>query len=837
MKKCITNLPVTALAMTGLALVCMPTTAAPIPVSSYVYQDQPKPGNATLGDDSNVKLTDGNLGATSGWSSGTYIGWNVQPITTHVTFDLGSVVDVGTVDVYGETAYGGGASQPDSVTVSVSSDDVTYSAPVPVTMTFATDSGSRSLATLDVSAFADARYYRLTFTNSDTNWMMLGEVAFADLSVDSTPPTLASSDIVDDKSGGPVAANTPMVYTVTFSEDMDASTVEASDFEDKDGDVSITIGTITENSLGVFTVQVTPTSAGTLQLQVPIGAVLKDAAGNDLVTTSAIVDDTAITITPPDVTPPTLASSDIVDNKSGGPVAANMPMVYTVTFSEDMDEATVTADDFENAGTSSVSILSVSETSPGVFSVQVQPTDAGTLRLAVKSGAVLNDAAPIPNALNTGSAIEDDTTITVDPEIGVISGGASYTYDPAGVQPVGQSSLLDAGNLKLTDGVFPISGWSDGTNVGFKDGTTAQKAVGKPSVTFDLGAQYDLSTIDVWTEDQYSAAGTESVTISSSTDGVTFSPTTVADPLNWVDQGATYGNKVSIDVSALPTGQYIKMVFVEPSQWMMLTEIEMRGVISGGGDTTPPAWAATYPQVDTLTATGATARAQIDEAGTAYFVVVADGAAAPSAAQVKAGNDAGDSAALASGSIALAAGTENTAAISGLTAGTAYDVYFVAEDGAPNLQVTPVKVDITTLTLFAAWGGGAGFDVDTNGDGVNNGLAFLLGASDPNADATGLLPTVSESGGDLVLTFSMLNAANRGSASLATQHSSDLGATDAWDAAGNQETVPEGPGLGIVVGVVSFDVTANGTLNDVVATIPGSEGSAGKLFGRLLGTE
>ena len=50
----------------------------------------------------------------------------------------------------------------------------------------------------------------------------------------------------------------------------------------------LTIGTVTETTPGVFTVPVTPTSAGPLQLQVNAGAVLKDAAGNPLDTTSAI---------------------------------------------------------------------------------------------------------------------------------------------------------------------------------------------------------------------------------------------------------------------------------------------------------------------------------------------------------------------------------------------------------------------------------------------------------------------------------------------------------------------------------------------------------------------
>ncbi|MDP4643721.1 MAG: autotransporter-associated beta strand repeat-containing protein, partial [Opitutales bacterium] len=68
--------------------------------------------------------------------------------------------------------------------------------------------------------------------------------------------------------------------------------------------------------------------------------------------------------------------------------------------------------------------------------------------------------------------------------------------------------------------------------------------------------------------------------------------------------------------------------------------------------------------------------------------------------------------------------------------------------------------DGTTLTLvstvapsdpYDVWSGGATFDVDTNGDGVDNGLAFILGAADENADALSLLPDGAATGGDLVL--------------------------------------------------------------------------------------
>jgi hypothetical protein len=64
-----------------------------------------------------------------------------------------------------------------------------------------------------------------------------------------------------------------------------------------------------------------------------------------------------------------------------------------------------------------------------------------------------------------------------------------------------------------------------------------------------------------------------------------------------------------------------------------------------------------------------------------------------------------------------------------------------------------INLSGTGQTPYEAWAGGAAFGDDANGDGISNGLAFLLGASGPNANALDLLPTVSETGGNLVLTF------------------------------------------------------------------------------------
>lgn len=150
------------------------------------------------------------------------------------------------------------------------------------------------------------------------------------------------------------------------------------------------------------------------------------------------------------------------------------------------------------------------------------------------------------------------------------------------------------------------------------------------------------------------------------------------------------------------------------------------------------------------------------------------------------------------------------------------------------LNTTSAILDDTTITVrskYEAWSGASDFDVDSNGDGVRNGLAFLLGAAHKNVSALSLLPTATHSGGNLILTFNMLNSANRKSASLRVQQSNDLGISDAW---AESAVVPDVGGLSPAVNGVTFNVTLGSPTNTVVATVAASEALPGtKLFGRL----
>jgi autotransporter-associated beta strand protein len=134
---------------------------------------------------------------------------------------------------------------------------------------------------------------------------------------------------------------------------------------------------------------------------------------------------------------------------------------------------------------------------------------------------------------------------------------------------------------------------------------------------------------------------------------------------------------------------------------------------------------------------------------------------------------------------------------------------------------------VSTVASYEAWALGNAFDADANGDGVKNGMAFLLGASNPTATVTE--PVAIQSGGNLVISFNLLKPINRGTAVLSVEHSSDLGIADPWTTVLATDS-NSGPTNG-----VTFVVTpGSGTTNAVQATINSAQGDgAGKLFGRL----
>ena len=110
------------------------------------------------------------------------------------------------------------------------------------------------------------------------------------------------------------------------------------------------------------------------------------------------------------------------------------------------------------------------------------------------------------------------------------------------------------------------------------------------------------------------------------------------------------------------------------------------------------------PATANVTTDGFDITASLNEAGTVLYVIVPRNAAAPSVAQVLAGQDASGSAALGSGSQSVpSAPYSATVPVSGLSLGTDYDVYVVARDSASpaNAQAAAVKLSVSTLSNTA----------------------------------------------------------------------------------------------------------------------------------------
>lgn len=104
--------------------------------------------------------------------------------------------------------------------------------------------------------------------------------------------------------------------------------------------------------------------------------------------------------------------------------------------------------------------------------------------------------------------------------------------------------------------------------------------------------------------------------------------------------------------------------------------------------------------VSDITYTTANFKATSTLDATGYWMVVPRNATAPVAAEIKAGSNYGSVTVTSSGSGAMTANVERTFAISGLTAGTAYDLYFVSEDPSPAFSDV-LRVQFSSLAYTA----------------------------------------------------------------------------------------------------------------------------------------
>ncbi len=184
--------------------------------------------------------------------------------------------------------------------------------------------------------------------------------------------------------------------------------------------------------------------------------------------------------------------------------------------------------------------------------------------------------------------------------------------------------------------------------------------------------------------------------------------------------------------------------------------------------------------------------------------------------------------------------------ISGATAWTATGDVWTKTVGSKTYsfdEATGVLTLTSTGSGFDTWasskgltGGDAAFDADPDHDGLSNGLEYVLGG-EPNpanagSNSASLLPTVSESAGNLIFTFKRKDVSEN-DVNLKFQWSADLTfPSPASD-------VPIGA-LDSVTDTITVDVTEDSPdaeTDTIVITVPASKAAGGKLFGRLVAVE
>lgn len=158
-------------------------------------------------------------------------------------------------------------------------------------------------------------------------------------------------------------------------------------------------------------------------------------------------------------------------------------------------------------------------------------------------------------------------------------------------------------------------------------------------------------------------------------------------------------------------------------------------------DTTAPTLSS--PTSSQLAQTTVTPRVTTDEANGTLYVVLVPSGNRPSAAQIKAHQNASGSAAIAYNSLTVSTtGAQTYPQLTGLTENTAYTLAYMHEDAAGN-QSTPAYYDFTTTQYVPVFSfapstvnvvqGGFGVQAQMDRDGALYAVALLKGSAAPSA--------------------------------------------------------------------------------------------------------
>jgi len=315
-------------------------------------------------------------------------------------------------------------------------------------------------------------------------------------------------------------------------------------------------------------------------------------------------------------------------------------------------------------------------------------------------------------AIVTVQAQNDPPTISGYPAT-TVKQDASYSFTPSASDPdVGDTKTFSISNkpswANFNTSTGQLSGTPGNADVGtyaaititVADASDATDTLGPFSIdvinTNDVPTDISLSSNSVNQSGGANATvGTFSTTDVDAGDTHTYSLVPGSGDTDNGSFNINNGTLQAKDASVLISGDYSVRIQTDDGNGGTYQKAFTITVV----DDVAPGFANSTPTVSGTTIFQTTLTVCLDEIGTAYYVVVPDGDGAPGSAQVKAGQDSGGSAALASGSVSISsAGQDFTDTITGLSPGTAYNIYVVAQDdeGTPNLQGSATRIDVTT---------------------------------------------------------------------------------------------------------------------------------------------
>ena len=236
-----------------------------------------------------------------------------------------------------------------------------------------------------VYAYGSSTIFPTSTFQSSNYWV---DVVFTNSAgADTTPPTVTATS---PPSGATGVSGTTTV-TATFSEAIDASTVNANTFELRDAASTLIAATVTYDAptrVATLTPSAALAASATYTATVKGGATdprVKDPAGNALAANQTWSFTTAVSA---DTTPPTVTAVFPAGGATGISTTANV----TATFSEAMDATTITTSTFElrDAANTLVAATVTFNASTRVATLNPTPTlvAASTYTVTVKGGTV-----------------------------------------------------------------------------------------------------------------------------------------------------------------------------------------------------------------------------------------------------------------------------------------------------------------------------------------------------------------------------------------------------------------------------------------------------------------